>query len=168
MIDFHRDEHDDWVAVLGCLHRQHVRHNPPWQNRPWVATEAGRNDSLGRMLYCVKCRDNAPVDDTARAACTLSRMPAGFGALDATPLYDQNTVPQQWRQAQTMRSGVWALLQVISGSLTFCFTHQGDEVLCKVTPDSPRVIVAEQSFHIAIDGAVSCRLTCYAGCEVST
>ena len=32
---FHQDELGDWVAELDCGHTQHVRHNPPWQLRPW-------------------------------------------------------------------------------------------------------------------------------------
>ena len=27
----------DWVAELECGHTQHVRHDPPWTNRPWVS-----------------------------------------------------------------------------------------------------------------------------------
>ena len=42
MIDFHLDEENHWVAELACGHTQHVRHTPPWQNRPWVMTEQGR------------------------------------------------------------------------------------------------------------------------------
>lgn len=33
IIGFHLDEEDHWVADLVCGHAQHVRHNPPWQNR---------------------------------------------------------------------------------------------------------------------------------------
>lgn len=36
IISYHKDEEDDWVAELGCGHNQHVRHDPPWQLRPWV------------------------------------------------------------------------------------------------------------------------------------
>lgn len=35
---FHQDEEQHWVAKLAWGHQQHVRHNPPWQNRPWVIT----------------------------------------------------------------------------------------------------------------------------------
>ena len=38
---FHRDGEGHWVAELECGHSQHVRHDPPWQNRPWVMTEQG-------------------------------------------------------------------------------------------------------------------------------
>ncbi|MEX0845598.1 MAG: DUF3565 domain-containing protein, partial [Balneolaceae bacterium] len=54
---FHKDEHDDWVADLKCGHTQHVRHDPPWQLRPWVITEKGRRSRLGMELECKKCED---------------------------------------------------------------------------------------------------------------
>lgn len=42
IVGFHLDEENHWVAELACGHGQHVRHDPPWQNRPWVMTESGR------------------------------------------------------------------------------------------------------------------------------
>lgn len=57
IVGFHQDEHGDWVADLECGHTQHVRHRPPWTNRPWVVTAEGRALHLGRLLRCKKCRD---------------------------------------------------------------------------------------------------------------
>ncbi|WP_323845946.1 DUF3565 domain-containing protein [Microbulbifer magnicolonia] len=62
---YHRDEEDHWVAELACGHNQHVRHDPPWQNRPWVTTESGRESMLGHLLNCVKCDEGAPPDNLA-------------------------------------------------------------------------------------------------------
>jgi hypothetical protein len=59
---YHKDEEDHWVAQLACGHNQHVRHDPPWQSRPWVQEEAGRRAMLGFELNCVKCDENAPRD----------------------------------------------------------------------------------------------------------
>ena len=52
---FHQDEEGQWVAELACGHGQHVRHNPPWQVRPRVATPEGRAGLLGVTLRCLKC-----------------------------------------------------------------------------------------------------------------
>jgi len=52
---YHQDEEGHWVAELECGHQQHVRHNPPWVNRPWVTTAAGRTAALGATLECRKC-----------------------------------------------------------------------------------------------------------------
>jgi hypothetical protein len=59
---YHLDEANDWVAELACGHFQHVRHNPPWTNRPWVISEAGRQSHLGHLLSCKKCDENLPPD----------------------------------------------------------------------------------------------------------
>ncbi len=52
---FHQDEESHWVADLACGHTQHVRHDPPWQDRPWVITPAGRHGFLGAFLRCLLC-----------------------------------------------------------------------------------------------------------------
>jgi hypothetical protein len=55
IIGFHQDEEGHWVADLECGHTHHVRHMPPWQNRPWVLTKEGRDRFLGERLRCVVC-----------------------------------------------------------------------------------------------------------------
>ena len=55
IMSFHLDEEDHWVADLECGHTQHVRHNPPWQNRRWVTSEIGREEHIGIKLKCKKC-----------------------------------------------------------------------------------------------------------------
>lgn len=62
IVGFHRDEEQHWVAELECGHNQHVRHNPPWTNRPWVTTPEGRTQTLGKKLRCKKCDEGAPRD----------------------------------------------------------------------------------------------------------
>ena len=60
IIGFHQDEHGDWVADLECGHGQHVRHAPPWSERPWVVTPQGRARKLGETLNCKKCDEERP------------------------------------------------------------------------------------------------------------
>jgi hypothetical protein len=55
IVGFHQDEDNNWVADLECGHTRHVRHDPPWTNRPWVATPDGRQHFLGRELECKDC-----------------------------------------------------------------------------------------------------------------
>lgn len=52
---YHKDFEDHWVAELECGHGQHVRHDPPWQERVWVTTPEGRAGRLGTELNCVRC-----------------------------------------------------------------------------------------------------------------
>lgn len=63
---YHQDSENHWVAELACGHNQHVRHNPPWSNRPWATSPAGRNTMLGRQLNCKKCDAAAPPDRVDR------------------------------------------------------------------------------------------------------
>ena len=44
-----------WVAELSCGHTQHMRHDPPWQVREWVTTEAGRAEKIGTEIPCRLC-----------------------------------------------------------------------------------------------------------------
>ncbi|MBV8973650.1 MAG: DUF3565 domain-containing protein [Sinobacteraceae bacterium] len=57
---YHQDDEGHWVAELECGHQQHVRHNPPWVNRPWVTTAEGRRGALGAVLDCKQC--DVPVE----------------------------------------------------------------------------------------------------------
>lgn len=60
IVGFHRDAEGHWVAELECGHGQHVRHDPPWQRRPWVTSAEGRSRFLGTTLPCVRCAPAAP------------------------------------------------------------------------------------------------------------
>jgi len=60
---YHKDDESHWVAQLACGHNQHVRHDPPWVNRPWVITPEGRESMLGFELDCKKCDLAAPADE---------------------------------------------------------------------------------------------------------
>jgi len=56
---FHQDDEGHWVADLECGHSQHMRHQPPWQVRPWVLTEEGRRDFVGTEIPCRLCETPA-------------------------------------------------------------------------------------------------------------
>ena len=62
IVGYHRDDEGHWVADLECGHGQHVRHQPPWMERPWVTTPEGRRSRLGMELDCKRCdeEDGAP------------------------------------------------------------------------------------------------------------
>ncbi|GGC68781.1 DUF3565 domain-containing protein [Marinobacter halophilus] len=59
---YHKDDENHWVAQLACGHNQHVRHDPPWVNRPWVISPDGRASMLGFELACKKCDEGASED----------------------------------------------------------------------------------------------------------
>ena len=71
IVGFHQDEEQHWVADLECGHTQHVRHDPPWQLRPWVTTPDGRRGFIGATLNCVECdrtprRADLPTENSPR------------------------------------------------------------------------------------------------------
>lgn len=58
VLDFHQDEDGHWVADLSCGHTQHLRHQPPWQNRAWVLDSEQRHRQLGQAFACGWCQTN--------------------------------------------------------------------------------------------------------------
>lgn len=113
IIGFDQDELGDWRAILACGHRQHVRHDPPFVNRPWVLTEDGRRRFLGAPLECVKCDDGEPVGDGVVSAAALEAAYARFAAeLDG---YIRRGVPDEAAAAGTLRRALVAIGDVAGG-----------------------------------------------------
>jgi hypothetical protein len=90
---FHVDAENHWVAELECGHNQHMRHDPPWMERPWVLTLEGRNSRLGHILNCVRCDEMAEkagkaVIDAARSALIEAYEDGGMSGLCAEGRWD--------------------------------------------------------------------------------
>ena len=66
IVDYHQDEENHWVARLACGHFQHIRHQPPFINRPWVLNPETRTAKLGQQLNCIKCDEGAEADFEAK------------------------------------------------------------------------------------------------------
>ena len=105
IVGFELDADGDWVAVLVCGHRQHVRHRPPFQVRPWVLDEAGRAAHLGTSLGC--------------PLCDAGEMPAGLRFAWRTPEWDVRSLPADLRRAHRLASGTWGLLVMRRGRVVF-------------------------------------------------
>ncbi|MGN6546846.1 MAG: DUF3565 domain-containing protein [Aureliella sp.] len=73
IVGYHLDDEQHWVAELACGHNQHVRHQPPWMNRPWVTTEEGRTAMLGHRLECKKCDEGAPAENAPEGPSSVAR-----------------------------------------------------------------------------------------------
>ncbi|WP_081016613.1 DUF3565 domain-containing protein [Pseudomonas monteilii] len=52
---WHEDEEGHWVVELSCGHTQHLRHQPPWQSRPWVLDAEQRARHIGQAFTCGWC-----------------------------------------------------------------------------------------------------------------
>lgn len=105
IVDFHVDEQGDWVADLECGHTQHVRHNPPWINRPWVLEEEGRKRSLGALLDCLKC--NMPT------------MPERVHRVECSEVFDQQALVNQYSGMQKNDHDCWIKVVVSEGELVY-------------------------------------------------
>jgi tellurite resistance-related uncharacterized protein len=102
---FHRDAEDEWVAELACGHGQHTRHAPPFQERAWVTTEAGRAAKIGSALACLRC--------------DRRELPDGYAPYRRTPMFDAGSLPDALRKDHTTKRGVWALIHVARGTLGY-------------------------------------------------
>jgi hypothetical protein len=82
IVAFDQDEVQDWVALLECGHRQHVRHRPPWQERPWVLTEQGRAERIGSPIECRACDEAIGEPEGGDSACWANLVCPECGAID--------------------------------------------------------------------------------------
>ena len=102
---FSLDDVGDWTATLSCGHRQHVRHKPPFENRPWVTTVLGRESRMGAMLNCVRC-DNFELPDPA-------------DVVGRTPEFTEETLPHALRTNHATATGVWGRIVVTDGLVRY-------------------------------------------------
>ncbi len=138
IIGFRTDDEGHWVALLACGHAQHVRHTPPFMNRPWVTSEAGRTSRLGQQLDCVRC--------------DAAELPAAFVAFKRTAIFDAATVPAGLRRNHSTRAGVWARIVVLEGALRYHVA--GTATAQDLTPVRGGVVVPEVVHHVEPVGAV--------------
>lgn len=139
VIDFHLDESEDWVASLDCGHDLHVRHRPPFINRPWVTTSAGRDGMLGAELDCVRC--------------DRLEWPEGISVYRRTPEFDEETVPAGLQRNHSTKRGVWARIHVLEGKLLY---HVDEPIgtTFPVMAGSSAVIVPEIQHKVEMIGMV--------------
>jgi RimJ/RimL family protein N-acetyltransferase len=100
---FHQDEAGDWVAELSCLHNQHVRHRPPFQERAWVLDPDGRGQRVGAAIDC--------------PLCDRAELPADVSLLRVGGPWDQDTLPAGLRRRHRTAEGVWGVLEVTEGAV---------------------------------------------------
>jgi len=101
---YHRDDEGHWVADLNCGHSRHVRHDPPWQNRPWVTTPEGRQQFLGTPLDCLKCN--------------MPRLPDHLTATGYIERFQQDTLPAIYLSDHRVVEH-WLKIVVQSGKLLY-------------------------------------------------
>jgi tellurite methyltransferase len=147
---FHQDEEGDWVAELSCLHNQHVRHRPPFRDRPWVMSEVGRADRVGSSLYC--------------PLCDRMELPSGLAVVRTAGPFDGETLPAALRRAHLVADRTWGLLRVLEGSVGFAIETRppvsvvvvaGEEQ--PIPPGVPHLVQVDGPVRLAVDFLVQPR-----------
>ena len=136
IVGFHQDSDNVWVAELECNHNQHVRHNPPWQERPWVTSESGRQDKLGAVLECLFCE--------------MGKVPADMKPYKQTARFDETSVPAGLLADHQLKPGVWGHIVVEEGKLEYA-CPRGVFIL---RPGILGVIEPEAKHHVRLVGPV--------------
>ncbi len=139
IIGFHQDEQADWVADLDCGHGQHTRHQPPFQIRPWVQSEAGRASKIGETLNCVRC-DRLEIPDD-------------FLPFKKTPEFNRDTLPEGLKANHKTAPGIWARIHVLEGQLTYRIADPVNQTF-HLNPDQPGTVLPEILHHVEADAAV--------------
>lgn len=124
--------------MLACGHRQHVRHKPPFVNRPWAASAAGRNAKIGEPLDCVRC--------------DRLEWPDGFDAYKKTRIFSETTVPTGLRRDHATKSGVWAKIVVLDGRLLY--TVDALQIEMELSESTAGIIAPEVEHRVEPVGSV--------------
>lgn len=134
-----QDDDGEWVAELECLHRQHVRHQPPFREAPWVLDAAERAQRVGMPLDC--------------PLCDRAELPEGLVVVRVTDTWDEQTVPAGLRRAHRVASGVWGRLRVEQGELRFR-ARTGPPIDVTLGPGSEQAIPPGVEHEVEPLGAV--------------
>lgn len=102
---FHLDVEGHHVAELSCFHAQHVRHQPPWQERAWVLTPAGRAGRIGTELDC--------------PLCDRAELPEGLEVVRIAGPFDESSVPAGLLRAHRVAAATWGRLHILEGQARF-------------------------------------------------
>ena len=127
VIGFCLDTTGHWTALLSCGHVQHVRHDPPLVERPWVLSAEGRSERLGQRLDCVRCG--------------RMELPSHFVPHQRTREWTAESMPPALRGGHATGAGTWARIVVREGTLRYRASRLGIDT--EVCPKRDGVIVPE-------------------------
>jgi hypothetical protein len=139
IVGFHQDDTGDWVAELSCLHNQHVRHRPPFQDRSWVTTAAGRGATTGTKIDCPLCDRAEP--------------PAGLCRVRTAGPFDARTLPAGLQQTHVVADRTWGCLRVIEGSIKFSM-ETNPPIRTRLDAGQAQALPAGVPHRLTLDGPV--------------
>jgi len=133
IVDFSEDAEGHWVAELACGHRQHVRHRPPWELRPWVLSEEGRREHLGGVLPCL--------------LCSMPELPAGLVRYKVAGPWTETQIPPGLLRSHTLKPRVWGRIVVLEGELRYVI-ERSPEVSFVLTPGDAGIVLPEEPHRV--------------------
>jgi tellurite resistance-related uncharacterized protein len=139
IVGFHCDELNDWVAELDCLHNQHVRHRPPFQERAWVTTESGRAAHIGSPIDC--------------PLCARLELPEGLELARTAGPFDAETIPAALQRDHVVADRTWGVLRVLEGAVGFAI-ETTPPVRLQLAAGDQQAIPPAMSHHLDVDGPV--------------
>lgn len=141
---FHQDDDGDWVAELSCLHMQHVRHQPPFRDLPWIETSSSRRSRVGSDVEC--------------PLCDRAELPAELQIVRTAGPYDLETLPAGLRREHRVAAGTWGLLRVIEGTVELRDGDRPSDVptaphrrCAAIPPGVPHELHVDGPFSVAVD-----------------
>ena len=138
IIRFGHDDIGDWVATLSCGHLQHVRHAPPFINRSWVTTEAGRKSKIGKILNCVRC--------------DRFEFPDNFIPYKKTPVFTEESLPSGLKNDHSTKIGIWGKIIVTEGKLRYRVNSLKTDI--ELSPSESGIVLPEVLHSVAPLGTV--------------
>lgn len=134
-----QDADGDWVAGLDCGHGQHVRHKPPFINRPWADSAEGRTKMLGTELQCVRCDH--------------MEFPAGLREYKRTPVFTEGTIPKGLLRDHCTKAGTWGLIHILEGRLRY-IVNEPEVCTIELQPGVAGIVVPEMKHRVEPVGTV--------------
>ena len=140
ILGFDTDDVGDHVVLLDCLHRQHVRHQPPFRVAPWVQDADERARRIGAEWPC--------------PLCDRCELPEDLVVLRTTATWDDATLPDALRRNHRVASGRWGRLRVLSGAVRFvASTDPPTDVI--VEAPGTHAIPPDVEHHVEPQGAIT-------------
>ncbi len=140
IVGFHLDEVDDWVAELSCGHRQHVRHQPPFRQRPWVLNDDERATRRGTTLTC--------------PLCDRGELPTDLRPVRSSVEWTEQSVPSGLLRCHRLAPDTWGLIHVHEGRLRFSMASEPGWTTDLLGPDAAQGIPPDADHQVEPLGAI--------------
>jgi tellurite resistance-related uncharacterized protein len=135
-----QDNAGDWMALLDCLHRQHLREQPPFAECARILGDKERAEHPGAT-------PDSPL-------CERFEWPADLVAYRQTPEFTADTAPTALLKEHATKRGVWARVEVREGRLLYTVPAFGARF--ELASGQAGVVVTEVPHRVAPCRPVRC------------